>query len=65
MQAVCDRLVEALLQLNRAATVQCDLQKNAVVGSVYAEIVPVERQPTLAMFSDDLETIVIGDTENI
>jgi hypothetical protein len=31
VQTVCESPVEALFQLNRAATVQCDLQENAFV----------------------------------
>src|ERR1700735_3992286 len=61
MQAVGDSFIEALLHLNRTAAAQRNLYKDAVVGPVNAEVVPVKQQFSLGMFRDDLEAVVLRD----
>ena len=45
-------LVEALLQLGGAAAVQCDLEEDAIVRPMYAEILSIDWQARLRVFRD-------------
>jgi len=57
VQTVGDSLVEALFHLHRAAAVQRYLQKNAIVRSMDAKIIPIKLQPSPGMLRDNLKAV--------
>src|SRR5258708_27113974 len=57
--------IKALLGLERAAGVQRDLQENAVVRALDAQVGAVELQTRSVMFGDHLKSVVLGDAERI
>jgi hypothetical protein len=57
--------VEALLQLNGTAAIQCDLKKDAIVRPMYAEILSIEWQARLRVFRDYLKSVMFRNIENI
>src|ERR1700728_2882718 len=65
MEAIRYRLVKALLGLERAAGVEGDLQKDAVVRPLDVQVRAVELQTRPVMFGDHCKAIVLGDAERI
>jgi hypothetical protein len=65
MQAVRKSFIEALFQLSIATTIQCDLEKDAMVRSMDAEIISSEDQLILRVLREDLKPIVRRDVEDI
>lgn len=48
-----------------AARRERDLKEDAIVCTMKTQIISVEWQAALWMFGNDMETIILGDTENI
>ncbi|MCU1321286.1 MAG: hypothetical protein JWM43_935 [Acidobacteriaceae bacterium] len=65
VQSVRDSLIEAFLELKAVSTPECDLNKDAVIGSVDPKIVAVKRHLLHRMLREDLEPIVLRDIEDI
>jgi len=65
VQSVRDSLIEAFLELKAVSTPECDLNKDAVIGSVDPKIVAVKWHLLHRMLREDLEPIVLRDIENI
>jgi hypothetical protein len=64
VETVRECFVEALLQLNGTAAIQCDLKKDAIVRPMYAEILSIEWQGRLRVFRDDLKAVMFRNIEN-
>src|ERR1035441_645706 len=65
MQSIGDGFVETLLHFDSASGIQCDLQKDAVVRTMDAEVFAVELQTGFRMFSDDLEAVILWDIQDV
>jgi hypothetical protein len=65
VQSIGNGFVEALFHFDAASGVESDLDEDAIVGTMNAEIVSIKLQLCLGMFGDDLEAIVLGDSETL
>jgi len=65
VETVRECLVEALLQLDGTAAIQCDLKKDASVRPMYVEIILIEWLARLCVFRDDLKSVTFRNIEYI
>src|ERR1700679_468489 len=59
------RVVVIRFDSKEAARRERDLEEDAIVCTMKTQIISVEGQAALWMFGNDMETIILGDTENI
>jgi hypothetical protein len=65
VEMIGECFVEALLQLSGTAAIQCDLEEDAVVRPMYAEILSIEWQARLRVFRDYLKAVAFRHIEDI